>query len=52
MRAVKLAWFEKDEYVILQGDTGDKFYVLLKGETAVRKAYFKPAAASLEGADP
>lgn len=51
MRAVKIAWYEKDQYVILQGDTGDKFYVLLKGEAAVRKAFFAPVPGSSEQSD-
>ena len=30
--------------MITQGDTGDRFYVLLKGDVAVQKAYFRELA--------
>jgi CRP-like cAMP-binding protein len=30
--------FHADEYMIEQGDDGDKFYVLIKGEVCIEKA--------------
>ena len=41
MRVVKVAALDAGEFVIQQGDEGDRFYVVLKGDTSVHKAYFQ-----------
>lgn len=52
MRAVKILRVEQNSAVIMQGDSGDKFYVLLKGDVGVLKAYFYELNAKLEEDDP
>lgn len=48
MKAVKVKRADARQLIIQQGDDGDRFYVLLKGEAAVLKAHFRPVPATTE----